>query len=221
MTERSDQAREAASEPSFSMEAFLNSSLNRMEAQERHLNDTGRAVQALMAQVSELTSKSNFCKDPLRREAARTLADLRQGERSVSDYSIEFRTLAAECWWNEEVQWDMFLHGLADRVQKEIYALDLPTTLNDLIGLALRVDARLSRVAQRSGPSRIPGGGEDRRFSGRDTVSSGYNHETMQVGRAWISREVRWRSQGLCLYCGAAGHYAYNCPVKDKARQEV
>ncbi len=73
------------------------------------------------------------------REAARILADLRQGERSVSDYSIEFRTLAAECRWNEEAQWDMFLHGLADRVQKEIYVLDLPTTLNGLIDLALRV----------------------------------------------------------------------------------
>ncbi|MGL5500211.1 MAG: DUF4939 domain-containing protein, partial [Plesiomonas shigelloides] len=29
------------------------------------------------------------------REAARTLMELRQGERSVSDFSIEFRTLAA------------------------------------------------------------------------------------------------------------------------------
>ncbi len=50
------------------------------------------------------------------REAARMLADLQQGQRSVSDFSIEFRTLAAESQWNEEAQWDMFLHGLADRV---------------------------------------------------------------------------------------------------------
>ncbi len=26
------------------------------------------------------------------------------GERSVSDYSIQFRTLAAECEWNEKAQ---------------------------------------------------------------------------------------------------------------------
>ncbi len=31
------------------------------------------------------------------REAARMLADLRQENKTVSDYSIEFRTLAAEC----------------------------------------------------------------------------------------------------------------------------
>ncbi len=44
----------------------------------------------------------------LGREAARELAELRQGNRSVTDYSIEFRTLAAECKWNYEAQWDMF-----------------------------------------------------------------------------------------------------------------
>lgn len=59
------------------------------------------------------------------REAARLLADLQQGDRPVSDYSIEFHTLAAECQWNEEVQWDL-LHGLADHVQKEIYAWTFP-----------------------------------------------------------------------------------------------
>ncbi len=83
------------------------------------------------------------------REAARRLADLRQGERSVSDFSIEFRTLAAECKWNEEAQWDMFLHGLADRIQGEIFCGELPTSLDGLIELALRVDSRLQQRDQR------------------------------------------------------------------------
>ncbi|KAG1927325.1 retrotransposable element [Pimephales promelas] len=148
------------------------------------------------------------------REAARTLTELRQGERSVSDFSIEFRTLAAECGWNEEAQWDMFLHGLADHVQREIYALDLPTTLNGLIDLALRVDARLSRVERRVTSTRTFGGVDVPRSSGRDVVSPLFDPEPMQVGRARLSREERERrrSQGLCLYCGGAGHYAYNCP---------
>ncbi len=60
------------------------------------------------------------------REAARFLAELRQGDRSVPDYSIELRTLAAECRWNLEAQWDMFFHGLADYVKDEIYTLELP-----------------------------------------------------------------------------------------------
>jgi hypothetical protein len=154
------------------------------------------------------------------REAARILADLRQGERSVSDYSIEFRTLAAECRWNEEAQWDMFLHGLADRVQKEIYVLDLPTTLNGLIDLALRVDARLTRAERRVQASRVPGGFESHRTNDVDAVSSVNDLEPMQVGRARLSREEkeRRRSQGLCLYCGGAGHSFSRCPVKGQAR---
>ncbi|KAI2644393.1 Transposon Tf2-6 polyprotein [Labeo rohita] len=151
----------------------------------------------------------------VRPEPTRVLADLRQGERSVSDYSIEFRTLAAECQWNEEAQWDMFLHRLADRVQNEIYALELPATLNGLIDLALRVDSRLSRAERRRLPVRLPPGETSTlRASGGDTVSPVYDHEPMQVGRARLSREEkeRRRSQGLCMYCGAAGHFAYNCP---------
>jgi hypothetical protein len=65
------------------------------------------------------------------REAARELAELRQGDRSVTDYSIEFHTLAAECKWNHDAQWDMFRHGLADRIINEIYTQELTTSLDE------------------------------------------------------------------------------------------
>ncbi len=73
----------------------------------------------------------------------RILAELRQTPRTLTDYSIEFCTLAAECSWNAEAQWDMFLYGLGPHIQNKIYALDLPTSLDELIDLAIRVDARL------------------------------------------------------------------------------
>ena len=154
------------------------------------------------------------------KEAARLLAELRQGEGSVADFSIRFRTLAAECRWNEEAQWDMFLHGLADRVYKQIYAMDLPETLNGLIELALRVDARLNRVTRLTRPSRPQPSPENHQADGASAVSPTFDHEPMQVGRARLSREERERrrSQGLCLYCGRAGHFIHSCPVKEQAR---
>ncbi len=154
------------------------------------------------------------------REAARRLADLRQGERSVSDFSIEFRTLAAECKWNEEAQRDMFLHGLADRIQGEIFRGELPTSLDCLIELALRVDSRLQQHDQR-----------DRQwvtdtqdyFSTKPEgpVSHRSDNEPMQVGGVRLSREERERRRrgGLCMYCGASGHFRVECPVKGQARQ--
>ncbi len=84
------------------------------------------------------------------REAARFLAELRQGNWSVTDYSIEFRTLAAECRWNVEAQWDMFLHGLAEYIKDEIYSLELPTSLDGLVSLAIRVDIRLQQRDQQA-----------------------------------------------------------------------
>ncbi len=154
------------------------------------------------------------------KDAARLLADLRQGDRSVADYSIEFRTLAAECNWKEEARWDMFLHGLADRVQKEIYILDLPQSLNGLIDLALRVDVRLDRVERYTHPDHRLRGAESRWTSDGDTVGPVIDHEPMQVGRARLSREERERrrSHGLCLYCGGTGHFIHSCPVNEQAR---
>ncbi|KAL1276813.1 hypothetical protein QQF64_036436 [Cirrhinus molitorella] len=46
----------------------------------------------------------------------------------------------------------MFLYGLSDSIKDEIYPLELPTSVDGLIDLAVRVDARLQRRSQR--PSR-------------------------------------------------------------------
>ncbi len=173
------------------------------------------SFQALSAEMRRVFDRAVVGKD-----TARLLADHRQGDRSVADYSIEFRTLAAECNWNEEARWDMFLHGLADRVQKEIYILDLPQSLNGLIDLALRVDACLDRVERYTHPDRRLRGAENRWTSEGDTVGPVVDHEPMQVGRARLSREEkeRRRSRGLCLYCGGTGHFIHSCPVKEQAR---
>lgn len=71
------------------------------------------------------------------RKVAWQLAKLCQGNRSVTDYSIEFHTLAAECNWNMEAQRDMFRHGLANRILNEICTQELPTSLGGLIYLAI------------------------------------------------------------------------------------
>ncbi len=64
MTERSDRSMEAASGSTGSLDDFVSSSILRMNSQERNLSDTARAVQALVAQVSELTQQFQCLRGP-------------------------------------------------------------------------------------------------------------------------------------------------------------
>jgi hypothetical protein len=64
MTERSDQSMEAARNSSSSLDDFVSSSIQRMDIQEDNLNDTARAVQALVAQVSGLTQQLQHLRVP-------------------------------------------------------------------------------------------------------------------------------------------------------------
>ncbi len=152
-------------------------------------------------------------------EAARALALLRQREGSVSSYSIEFRTLAASCGWNDKALWDHFLHGLAEHIKDEIYSLELPSSLDGLIDLAIRVDNRIS-LRSRHRRSGFPPELVTRAASGaaNDTPPQHLvfsEEEPMQVGRARLTvRERRYRLDNqLCLYCGEAGHVAASCPA--------
>lgn len=71
------------------------------------------------------------------------LLQLRQGKRSVSEYSLEFRTLAAASGWDEKALLSVYRRGLnpALRLQLAIY--------DDAIGLEKFIQQTL-RVHQRS-----------------------------------------------------------------------
>ncbi|KAM9781485.1 uncharacterized protein ACBT44_022670 isoform 1-T3 [Syngnathus typhle] len=77
------------------------------------------------------------------REKARELCQLSQGQESVSDYAIRFRTLAAGCGWNPTALYDVFLKGLSGTIQDQLVPFNPPADLDALIALAIRTDNRL------------------------------------------------------------------------------
>ncbi|KAG1935922.1 retrotransposable element [Pimephales promelas] len=159
-----------------------------------------------------------FDRSALGTEAARALSLLQQGTHSVSAYSIEFRTLAASCGWNPKAQWDHFLHGLAEYIKDEIYSLELPTSLDGLIDLAIRVDNRISLRTQ-TRRVEFPQDIINHTPVTRGAASQHWGlpeEEPMQIGRAHLTIiERRHRlTNNLCLYCGEAGHVAAECPRK-------
>lgn len=165
--------------------------------------------------------------------AENRLLTLQQGNRSVADYSIEFRTLAAEARWDEAALRAVFVKGLKDQLKDELAARDVPADLQALITLVSRLDSRLrerrAEKAQRSPfafpskPSYSP------RFAPSVSTPSGFTssprgpplarEEPMQLGRTGLSPEERLRRMrlGECLYCGKFGHLVAGCPVRPNA----
>ncbi len=136
----------------------------------------------------------------------------------AADYAIEFRTLAATCEWNEQALSARFLEGLSGEIKEEILSRDLPTRLDLLVELAIRLDkcfalrrrARYSPPEPRAVPPIV---------TSPAVVSPG--PEPMQLGGLRISTAERQCriAGGLCMYCGLQGHFAARCPVKERARQ--
>jgi len=161
------------------------------------------------------------------REKARELSRLTQGRDSVCDYAIRFRTLAVESGWDNTALYDIFLKGLATRIQELLLPVDLPADLDSLISLAIRTDNRVRelRQPQSSGSTterylRSPAlGGQVPRYSPPEHClpsSIAGEEEPMQIGRMRLTPEERRRRQqeGSCFYCGKTNHLVAACPAK-------
>lgn len=70
------------------------------------------------------------------------LFSLRQGPRSVSEYAIEFRTLAADSGWNEASLQAVFVNGLSELLKDELVSHPVLKDFDELISLTIRIDNR-------------------------------------------------------------------------------
>lgn len=151
-------------------------------------------------------------------EASRILSSLRQGRRTVVDFSIEFRTLSTTCGWNEPALVARFLEGLNVNIKDEVIARELPTRLDPLIELAIRIEKRFDLCRRVRGMDSAP---QPTVPSISASMSATSEPEPMQLGGLRISAKERERRviNRLCMYCGAANHYVSACPVKASACQ--
>lgn len=146
------------------------------------------------------------------READNRLFQLRQGNSSVAEYAVLFRTLAAESGWNMEALMAAFRHGLSGCIKDELAAKDPVQDLETLIDQSIRLDNRLRERRRERQPSRNSSTGLEVPTQGLS--QSPPAEEPMQLGGSRLSQAERDRRirERCCLYCGVQGHFRSTCP---------
>lgn len=166
------------------------------------------------------------------KEASKRLLCLNQGSHSVAEYSVEFRTLAAEAGWDDSALQTVFLNGLSEQLKDELALKDDSENLDTLISTAIKIDNRLrerrrERNNRSSTSSRPPVPRNPSSFvppnppiQTSSLLAQGISDEPMQLGRAKLTPAERFRriNAGECLYCGQLGHFLSTCPSRPKER---
>ncbi|KAI3368532.1 hypothetical protein L3Q82_025537 [Scortum barcoo] len=70
------------------------------------------------------------------REASQALLSLRQRNRRVVDYAIEFRTLVADSGWDNVAIRDAFVNRLTEEIKDHLAPMELPGNFESLVDMA-------------------------------------------------------------------------------------
>ncbi len=186
---------------------------------------SGRALQwaeTIWAQAGTVTqSLSSFVKHlwevfgtPVGDSSAgEQLYNLQQGNLSIHDYALKFRTLAAASGWDECPLLTTYRQGLEPQLRLHLAAFDDTIGLERFIQLSIRVASRMHSCMedQQDLTNPIPFLCQPENVSPPEPVQ-----EPMLVDNTRLSFTERHRrlSQGLCLYCGASGHAIATCHIR-------
>lgn len=135
------------------------------------------------------------------------LWSLKRWHKSVSEFAIDFRALAASSEWNAKALKGTFIKTLNKQLKDHLaYRYD-PTMLEELIALAICLDNHINKRARNrrhecsfvdviSGPPLS--------FSQPSSFMSFPTVEPMQIGRARLTTEERQcrMEVWVCIYCG-------------------
>uniref|UniRef100_A0A096LQI3 Ty3 transposon capsid-like protein domain-containing protein n=1 Tax=Poecilia formosa TaxID=48698 RepID=A0A096LQI3_POEFO len=99
--------------------------------------------------------KQAFNQDTDKTADSRGLLEIKQGNRTVADFAIEFRIKAAASGWGQTALKSAYFHSLNESIKDELATLDEPNTLEDLIRLTIRLDNRLRARSNAKSKSRI------------------------------------------------------------------
>lgn len=153
--------------------------------------------------------------------AGQRLLALKQGKRSMADFSIDFSTLAEQTKWGEEALKSALLTNVNEEIRNELILRELPSSLDALLALCIRVDDQVrAHRSARSGHAPLDFCGTSTAARGPRDADTWDEEEPMQLGRSRLSPAERQRrlASGECVYCSRKGHSVSSCPTLAKGR---
>ena len=169
--------------------------------------------------------------------ATRALRTTKQGTRDFATYFAEFQRYALQVDWNQAAIRSALKDGLSTELENALITVDEPEDYTEFTNLLMKIDTKLKATKARH-PSRPTAPAHNPRIhtnrygntgSGSSvppnpTASNSGNYGPapmdLSANRRKLTPEERSRriAQGLCLYCGGAGHMAHECPNRGAGR---
>ncbi|KAK3517661.1 hypothetical protein QTP70_015159 [Hemibagrus guttatus] len=144
-------------------------------------------------------------------------ACLKQGAMSVSDYALQFRTLAAASGWNEQALITTYRQGLDPRVWLHLAAYEDSIGLEKFIQLSIRFTTHMQLCLEehQDQPAISTTTRQPEPVSYPEPVSDAMHLGHLGVSSAECQRERQRRlTQNRCFYCGGSGHFVTECPLR-------
>lgn len=164
----------------------------------------------------------NFGDPDAERQASRKIKTLVQ-TTTTSEYTTEFKNLAAELDWNDRSLYDHYLQGLHWKLKDQIAFLEVkPPNLSALITKAIHLDGR-RRESEADRPQKQNKPKSSSSTSGnKATTSTTTTRVTLKESGNYVddAEKERRRKAGVCVKCGKAGHSFEECRTGWKATKK-
>ncbi|KAK3556977.1 hypothetical protein QTP70_022326 [Hemibagrus guttatus] len=145
------------------------------------------------------------------------LCRLKQGNMSVAEYALQFRTLAAASGWNEQALITTYCQGLDPRVRLHLAAYEDSMGLEKFIQLSIRFATRMQLCLEehQSQPAATTATAQSGPVSHPEPADDAMQLELSDVSSAERQWERQRRlAQNRCFYCGSSGHFVPKCPLR-------
>ncbi|KAK3550599.1 hypothetical protein QTP70_000681 [Hemibagrus guttatus] len=145
------------------------------------------------------------------------LCRLKQGNMSVAEYALQFRTLAAASGWNEQALITTYRQGLDPRVRLHLAAYEDSMGLKKFIQLSIRFVTRMQLCLEehQSQPAATTATAQSGPVSHPEHADDAMQLELSDISSAERQWEQQRRlAQNCCFYCGSSGHFVAKCPLR-------